>query len=228
MTPRHADAVLGHLASGRSLGALAAAAIALVLLGLGACSVDRRSGEYRCDNAGQCPSRQCNDGWCVPLPSAGDAAPPGSTDAMATPIDAAPGPGACPAVCSACEDDTCYIDCEGTGRCPDRVACPAGWDCDVACLGIQACAAGVSCGDAVSCSVRCEGSSACAGGVTCGAGACSIECVGAGACLTLDCSESCACDTACEAGALCARECPDRGNACRRNGECSSTACNNC
>jgi hypothetical protein len=230
MTTRRADAVLVRFASGRRLGALAAMAIALVLLGLGACSVDRRSDEYRCKNPGQCPSRQCNDGWCVPVPDPVDAAPGASPDGMVTPvpIDAAPQPDECPAVCSSCDNDTCYIECGGLGSCPALVACPAGWQCDVACLGIQACAAGVRCGDAVSCEVLCEGSGACMGGVTCGAGPCSVECLGLSACFTIDCSESCACDTSCEDGALCTHACPDRGGACRRDGECDSTGCDNC
>jgi hypothetical protein len=220
MTPRHLDAVLARSTGasgrgfGRGFGALAAAALALALLGLGACSVDRRSGEYRCTDPAQCPSGMCDQGWCVP------GAP------MARP-DAAPQPG-CPAVCSRCGLDTCFIECDGAGACPDLVTCPPGWDCEVECLGDQSCAEGVSCGQATSCEVTCEGTGACAAGVTCGLGLCEVDCRGLGACLSIDCEQSCSCDTQCDDGAPCALSCPDRGATCQRNGQCSSAGCTNC
>lgn len=227
MTPLHLDAVLAGSTGapgrrpgrgfGRRLGALAA--LALALLGLGACSVDRRSGEYRCTDPAQCPSGMCDQGWCVPAAGQSDAAPAG--------IDAAPQPG-CPAVCSRCGLNTCVIECDGAGACPDLVTCPPGWDCEVECLGDQSCGEGVSCGQATSCEVTCEGTGACAAGVTCGAGPCEVDCRGLGSCLSIDCEQSCACDTACEDGAPCALSCPDRGGTCQRNGACSSAGCNNC
>jgi hypothetical protein len=216
MTPRHVHAVLVRSTPGRRLGAVAVMAVALALLGLGACSVDRRSDGYaRCTNPAQCPSGMCDRGWCVP------GGPPVNVP------DAAPQPG-CPAVCSECNAGTCVIACNGEDACPDLVTCPAGWACEVECQGPQSCDAGVSCGDATRCEVSCDGIGACGGGVTCGTGPCEIECRGVGACQTIDCSESCACDTDCADGAACALSCPDHTDMCQRNAECTSAGCNIC
>jgi hypothetical protein len=229
MTLRHADAVLARSSPGRRLGALAATAMALALLGLGACSVDRRSDEYRCTDPSQCPSGMCDQGWCVPVAGPGDdAAGPVPSDAMGTPgpDDAAPG---CPAVCTSCDEDTCNIECEAPDSCPTPVVCPAGWECDVACLGTRSCAAGVRCEDATSCAVRCQGSGTCTPGVTCGAGRCNVECRGPGACFAIDCGQSCACDTECGNGAICGRNCPEHDAECQEaDGECDSTGCDVC
>jgi hypothetical protein len=223
MTPRHVYSVLVRSTPGRRLGVVAVMVVALALLGLGACSVDRRSDGYaRCTNPAQCPSGMCDRGWCVPI-MGGDApdAQPGQ------PIDAAPQPN-CPEVCSACNGGTCVIACNEDGACPDLVTCPVGWPCEVECQGDQSCGDGVSCTDATSCDVSCDGVGACGGGVTCGPGPCEVECRGFGACQTIDCSQSCACDTDCANGAACALSCPDHTDMCQRNAECTSAGCNVC
>jgi hypothetical protein len=233
MTARPAHAVLARSASvprfGGRFGALAALAVALALLGLGACSVNRRSDEYaRCSNPAQCPSGMCDQGVCVPVGAPGDAAPGTASDARpGAGIDAGPQP-ACPSVCSECNNDTCLIACAGPNACPVLVTCPAGWECEVECLGDQSCPAGVSCGQAKSCAVLCDGNGACEAGVSCGPGPCDVECLGLSACLVIDCSESCACDTECDDGAVCTRQCPARGANCQRNEECSSFGCDEC
>jgi hypothetical protein len=224
MTPRHAHAVPVRSTLGRCLGPVAAMVMALALLGLGACSVDRRSDEYaRCTSPSQCPSGMCDRGWCVPIGEPGN--PPDATPG--TPPDATPEPG-CPAVCTECNGNLCIIECDGPGTCPDLVVCPPGRPCEVECQGDQSCADGVSCSDATSCDVSCSGVGTCGDGVTCGPGPCQVECRGFGACQTIDCSESCACDTDCANGAACALSCPDRGGVCQRNAECSSASCNEC
>lgn len=225
MTARHA--VPSPLWPARA-GALAA--LALALLCLAACGVDRRSDEYlRCENPSQCPSRMCDRGWCVPPTAVGsvDAATPGTPDAMVTPapVDAAT---VCPAVCTSCEDGVCIIACHGSGSCPGQIVCPAGWPCEVECVGIETCGAGVSCGDATECAVRCQGAGSCMSGVFCGAGPCDVDCSGPGACLVIACSGSCACDTECGNGALCTRECPEPSSSCQSDGECSSSDCDTC
>jgi hypothetical protein len=186
-------------------------AAALMLGCLAGCSVDRRSGAYRCEDPSECSEgRVCQQGWCV-VGSAPDAGP------------------SCPAACTSCVAGRCVITCASAQDCPSRVVCPAGLDCDVTCTGNQRCTDGVDCSRAGDCTIVCEGVGACAAGVTCGSGACDVECSGVGACaLGIDCSASCACDTECEDDVCAAPACPGDEGECERSGECSSAGCDFC
>lgn len=192
------------------------------LLGMVApgCTVDTRSGDYRCQNSNDCPQgRTCEMGWCVVT---GQSTADGASNSP------------CDPACSECKQDgTCVIDCDGLGTCDGAVACPAGVPCEVRCTGNGSCAGGVDCQDASACTVLCEGTISCDSPLVCGAGPCTVECTGTGSCGgSIDCENACACDTSCGGIGACAGgvTCP-RNDMCMSEDQCSSTvsaSCNRC
>jgi hypothetical protein len=92
---------------------------------------------------------------------------------------AAPGGGACPAICDDCTGNICRIDCTQAKCRKTTVDCPAGYACDVRCVGTAVCDSSIlNCPDTYACDVQCQGSDACFGvDVKCGSGPCSLTCV---------------------------------------------------
>ena len=208
--------------------ALAVAGVAAVIAA--SCSIDTRSGAFRCDN-GTCPSgRVCQAGWCVSTGTPDT--PPGTPDSS---IDGAGHPDAftCPSACSSCNGTTCIIDCTTDGSCTSQIVCPPGIPCMVDCAGVGACAGGVQCTESSSCSVSCGGSTSCAGAIDCGAGKCSVSCGGPNSCAgVIDCATSCRCDTSCGGTGSCKQTplCPAPTSQCRSGKICTSapSACHSC
>ncbi len=213
------------------------------LFGSSACSVQTRSGEFRCVNQSDCDgSRVCSEGWCV---RPGNQATDGGIQRDASSV--------CPPPCDSCSAGVCEILCASFMDCREPIKCPSGLECEVTCEGSSSCDVDIDCRDATACTVECEGSGSCSapilcsaegpcdvdcdglascrGGITSGSGPMTVDCRGQGSCGGLnDCSEACSCDIdctevgSCETPAMCPRpQCSD-GDGC----EDSSNACNTC
>jgi hypothetical protein len=213
----------------------------LLLAALGACSLERRSDSFACENQSDCgDGRTCDQGWCVETggptidadPNAPDA-DPNAPDADPNAPDGAPADAfQCPLACSSCnEDNVCIMACAADDSCAEQVVCPPGVSCKVECEGDNSCAAGVDCTDATSCRIECNGAGACAERLLCGAGQCIVECPGDGSCAAgTDCSDSCSCQTTCAPTACDApSECVSPDNPCTDNDDdCGGLANGNC
>lgn len=174
----------------------------LVLLGLAACSVDHRSGDFVCTRTADCTgNRVCVDGFCVD-PTAPDAA--GGIDGRPGTVDARVDADLCPPECTTCDPaaHSCFIDCSGNSDCNSTVHCPTGWSCQIQCDGDNSCRNGIDCRDADACTISCGGQSSCRG-VVCGFGPCDIQCTAENACRNIDCQASCACDVLCAVQGTC-------------------------
>lgn len=185
--------------SARAVGLVA---MAMLVVGLAGCSVDRRSSAFACGGTPDCSGgRVCVDSFCV-LP--GD------------------GSGACPEDCTRCEGGTCYLDCSKQDC--DRFDCPSGWKCNITCG--QGRCTNIDCGTS-DCDVLCEGTNAC-DDVDCGTGRCSVTCSGRLSCMALDCEDACACDVSCVGALACTDVACPQG--CAAGNGCSATAatCNTC
>ena len=205
-------------------------AAAALVIALAACTVDTRSGPFRCDDGVCDDGRICERGWCVET-SLVDAAPfvcPGSCDRCegnlcVVECDSADDCGevTCPA------DLPCQVRCTGFASCPDPVDCDDASACDVLCLGEQSCAGGVECAEDGGCSVSCDGEDSCLGAITSGDGATQVSCDGPDSCGGgVDCTGACSCDVdcgglgSCQVPAACPNNCGD-GDGCRNNtGNC--------
>jgi hypothetical protein len=157
------------------------------------CSINRRSGQYECDDTADCdPGRACSEGLCVPVSTLPDA---GVKKDASIPPDAA---NACPPQCTSCADGkVCLIDCTAPGsNCGAQVVCPAGFNCDIRCNLAGSCRSGVICTSAASCTIQCTGRASCRG-VQCGPGRCNVSCPAQDSCETVFCNQSCACDVRC-------------------------------
>ncbi|HTJ46507.1 MAG TPA: hypothetical protein VL463_30585 [Kofleriaceae bacterium] len=200
--------------------------LSLAAMAIGwSCSIETRSGAFRCDN-GACPTgRTCEAGWCV---SNGTPDAPGGADGNGN-ADAF----VCPPACSSCNGNTCVITCDTAGSCASQVVCPAGFACMVDCAGMNSCAGGVDCSTSSSCSVSCGGDMSCAGATTCGAGACNVSCGGPNSCGgVIQCSSSCKCDTSCGGAGSCKQTplCPAPTSQCKSGKICTSApnVCHTC
>jgi len=187
-------------------------AVTLALL-LAACSIDRRSDQYRCGNADECePGRRCESGWCVI--EDGTPGADGGADAFL-----------CPKVCDECIAGVCVFVCRRPNDCANRIVCPPGVPCRIHCDGKDSCGGGVDCTAATGCDVECVAPGACQGSIACGNGRCRIACTLNGTCTGgVDCQRACACDVTCSGTGACDPEasCPDRGTACDSGGGCVS------
>jgi len=192
-------------------------------LGLGACSINHRSGDFACTAQADCATgKVCSDGFCVAVDSGG------------VPDARVSDGGQCPAQCTSCDtgSKTCVVDCAvNPATCNQQINCPAGWSCKVACSTASSCRSGVSCAAGKACDVTCSGSQSCRN-VTCGTGACTVDCSGPGSCRNVSCGLACACDVTCAPGSTC------QGLACKslqctvqlQPFECTSktAGCNSC
>jgi hypothetical protein len=119
--------------------------------------------------------------------------------------DPVPPGGPCPAICSACANGHCIIECTTPHECASAsLICPIGFSCEVQCDSMQACEGGaVVCPDDYSCEVQCTDVEACKYlDIDCSSnGTCSLYCAsmacentvlncGANAC-TLGCEGTC-------------------------------------
>jgi len=207
---------------------------------VGACGIEARSPLFQCDGPADCAEgRVCRDGWCVigsapevdaggRPPDAGMEPKPDASLPDASIADAAaPDASDCPAPCTRCENDRCFVDCDADGSCPDRVVCPPGLACTVACAGVSSCAAGVDCTASTDCAVTCTARDACAGGIACGPGACTVGCTARNTCAEgIDCANSCSCDTDCSGTGACDIEpaCPPGSLfGCRSGVDCTTS-----
>jgi hypothetical protein len=207
---------------------IAAALIGLTALAMiASCSVDERSGAFRCAAPTDCDiGRTCENGWCV--------APAGAIDASAidtmVAIDAPPF--VCPSSCTTCVDQTCIMRCDTASSCTSQVVCPAGVACRVECSGMDSCGGGVDCTTATACEVVCNAELSCGGAITCGAGPCKVDCAARDACASnINCNASCRCDVTCSGQRSCAgvEDCPFSVN-CELAPGCTSApgACDRC
>lgn len=138
---------------------------------------------------------------------------------LACGVDLTDSIGPCPAICNACEEDTCVFDCVGNSLCSDmEIVCPVGWACRVDCIGSSTCSnSEIVCPELYGCDVICSGSSACSdvdvscsdtgtcfmscdelsssvcadATIDCGADGCSAEC--AGDTPAFECGPTCSC-----------------------------------
>jgi hypothetical protein len=122
------------------------------------CFVDRRSGEFECDDDTDCadiegPDRRCNEGYCI----------------LAT----------CPSICDGgcTTGKMCTINCSSPNECRTGIACPAGFNCIFNC---GADCTPVSC--PLGCAVNCSAVTSDCGPINCGTGA-TCTCSGPGTCL---------------------------------------------
>jgi len=193
-------------------------ALVLALGALAACTVDRRSEQFRCTASDPCDDgRRCQDGWCV----------------LADPADAGPDAFVCPAVCDSCAAGVCIVECGGSSDCAARVVCPPGLPCRVRCDGNSSCAGGVDCRAATVCDIECVANGACQGMITCGDGACRVTCTLNSTCTGgVDCRGACACDVMCAGVGACVPEalCPPLGEMCDTGAGCRSApqSCDTC
>lgn len=152
-------------------------AIAVVLVV--ACTVDRRSTSLECTTSGDCNNgRTCDQGYCV-----GSGGPP------------------CPKQCTSCSGTGTVQTCNITGTGSGTIACPAGFNCNVTCPVANACgtvqcttdACTVNCMAAMSCgTIECSSSCGCqvncpagnCGTNNCPTGAMGAACVNGSACST--------------------------------------------
>jgi len=131
------------------------AVVAMMIVAM-SCFIDRRSGDFECDNDDDCnefqsPSRTCNDGYCVPL--------------------------SCPSICDGgCTGNLCRIDCSSPNECRNGITCPSGFTCEFEC---DANCTPVNC--PLGCTVDCSATAEC-GPINCGSGA-TCSCSGAGTCM---------------------------------------------
>jgi hypothetical protein len=184
-----------------------------------ACTIDTRSGAFRCDPSGTCPSgRMCSAGWCVST---------GAPDANPNEPDAA----SCPSECSSCVAGACVIRCDTDNSCASKITCPAGMPCNVECIGTNTCNGGIDCASASACTIACSGQMSCTMGATCGAGACDVTCGGKKACLgAIDCANSCQCDVTCAGPMSCVTNTCPAPTDCTVGKQCTSTPadCHHC
>lgn len=205
--------------------ALASFAVAAAVA---SCSINRRSGQFECEDTEDCePGRVCSEGLCVST-----SVPPDATAKKDAALpDAA---SACPPQCTQCLDSkVCLINCAApspTANCNNPIVCPAGFNCDIRCNVGNACRAGINCTSAASCTISCSGQGSCQG-VVCGPGRCNVNCTGQGSCTNVNCSTSCACDVrscsftngSCQA-VTCPAQCSIFSGGCTS----SRTGCNDC
>lgn len=197
----------------RAAAATAATALALFVAG---CSVDTRSGAFRCTDTTDCSGdRVCESGWCVSssLADAGDV----GTDADS-----------CPAVCDDCANGICTVNCNSPGACSGDIDCPDGLPCEIHCFGDGSCSGDIACppGDE-DCTIRCRGLGSCSGDITSGDGDTEIRCPGADSCNgAIDCSDACECGLSCggvntcQDSVVCPSGCDD-GDGCSDSGSCN-------
>ncbi len=132
------------------------AVVAMMALAM-SCFVDRRSGDFECDNDDDCadfedPSRSCNDGYCLPT--------------------------SCPSICDGgcTTGKVCTIECTNPNECRNGVTCPSGFSCIFECD--EDCKPTCPLG----CTVNCSDATSDCGPIVCGAGQ-TCSCSGVGTCL---------------------------------------------
>lgn len=129
--------------------------VAMMIIAM-SCFIDRRSGDFECDNDDDCagfedPDRVCSGGVCIPL--------------------------SCPAICDGgCSGSMCTINCSTPNECRNGVSCPSGFTCKFNCD--EDCTP-VNC--PLGCTVVCDGATTDCGPINCGTGA-TCSCSGVGNC----------------------------------------------
>ena len=182
--------------------------IAILVVVLVGCSVNRKSDHFSCGSNGDCmDNRICDRGFCVEQE--------------------------CPSPCTSCDNVamTCEVDCSGHSC--GNVHCPDNYNCTVNCTGNNACTS-VTTSNGTGLTVTCSGNQACRR-IDCGTKECNITC-GTNSCPNIDCSNSCKCDVGCNGANACgSMSCPDNGTLCTQGGvsgaPCSSSfapACSSC
>ena len=162
-------------------------ALAALLVG---CGFATRSGQFECDDSGDCPDdRTCLSGWCVTSAGLPDATPP---------IECASG-------------EPCVVDCDDPGECAEGINCTGASSCDITCSGEDSCAGHIEC-EPGPCNVECSGDSSCGGSIDCDdACSCDITCSGPDSCQSdVDCPHT----GQCRDGAECHSSGPAACNQC--------------